>query len=183
MRIILEGVDGMGKTTLANHLCQKFGFGYYHPPRPLKKDFKNYFIYSFDEYKAVLQLNHVILDRSFISEYAYNYNHDLTYLAHFSQHNYFLFLIVFEKDIEKLDFWKTKVIEDKLENGKAERFTKVNQRYIDAYNYLKIENKFIFYFDGNYEFIAEQIEKIITTYLSKCKNTNEEWCSVMNLPS
>lgn len=178
MKIILEGVDGMGKTTLAQHLCRKFGLGYYHPPKPQLKDFKNFHIYSFAEYKAALKLNHVILDRSFISEYAYNYNHDLSYLMHFREHNYLLFVIVFEGNINDLDFWKNKVIEDRLEGGKAERFSKVNQRYINAYEFLKLENKYLFYFNGDYNFIAEQIEKIIETYLSACKSTAEEWNSL-----
>ena len=79
MKVILESVDGLGKTTAADKLLERFKMGYYHPPRP-KKPYDKYSEKITEEYLKAIQLNDCIFDRLFYSEYAYNYSRDLSYL-------------------------------------------------------------------------------------------------------
>jgi thymidylate kinase len=63
MRIIVEGADGSGKTTVVNYLAKEFECDIVHMTRwgsRLKKD-----------YLDKLKLQNVILDRSFMSEMIY----------------------------------------------------------------------------------------------------------------
>lgn len=63
MRIIVEGADGSGKTTVVNHLAKEFNCDVVHMTRWGSR--KPY------DYRSKIQLNHIILDRSFISEIIY----------------------------------------------------------------------------------------------------------------
>lgn len=64
--IVLEGTDGTGKTTLANLLGSRHGFGVVHSPRtPEGVDLA-------DRYRQLLNRpGRLVLDRSFVSELVY----------------------------------------------------------------------------------------------------------------
>lgn len=67
MKIILEGPDGSGKTTLAEALCKKTGFPVVHltyikDPELMEKQFY-----------TVMRMNEVILDRYVLSNMAYSH--------------------------------------------------------------------------------------------------------------
>lgn len=64
MRIILEGPDGGGKTTLANKLAKKYGLEIIHMTRRDSMKFKHL--------SVLLDKDDVIWDRQFISEYVYS---------------------------------------------------------------------------------------------------------------
>lgn len=65
MRIILEGCDGSGKSTLSEFLASKYACDIIHMTRWSDK--------SFDTYVKKLSLNdNIIFDRCFISEYVYS---------------------------------------------------------------------------------------------------------------
>lgn len=70
MRIIVEGADGSGKTTVVNYLAEKFNCDVVHMTRWGSRN-------PFD-YISKLYLNNVILDRSFISEVIYKQAFGLT---------------------------------------------------------------------------------------------------------
>jgi thymidylate kinase len=65
MRIILEGCDGSGKSTLSEFLASKYACDIIHMTRWSDK--------SFDTYVKKISLNdNIIFDRCFISEYVYS---------------------------------------------------------------------------------------------------------------
>lgn len=63
MKIIIEGCDGTGKTTLAKKLARKYGLDIVHMTGKDPKDF--------EFYKQSLRKTNVIYDRNFISEPIY----------------------------------------------------------------------------------------------------------------
>jgi len=88
--IVIEGLDGTGKSTIAQHLSKELrGFNYKTPPAPFNL-FRNIidksqntvtrFLYYLDsvlyasfEIEKLLEKNHVICDRYYISTLAYHY--------------------------------------------------------------------------------------------------------------
>lgn len=65
MKIIIEGCDGSGKSTLSELLASKYGCDIIHMTRWSDK--------SFDSYVKKISLNdNIIFDRCFISEYVYS---------------------------------------------------------------------------------------------------------------
>lgn len=63
MKIILEGADGTGKTTLANKLVRTYGLSYVNVNRQDPNDF--------DFYKQTMRKTNVVYDRHFIGEMIY----------------------------------------------------------------------------------------------------------------
>jgi thymidylate kinase len=63
MKIILEGCDGTGKTTLGKKLAEKYGLDYVH----INRDDPT----SFDFYYETMRKTNVIWDRHFIGEMIY----------------------------------------------------------------------------------------------------------------
>lgn len=63
MRVILEGPDGIGKSTLANKLADHFGCDILHSTENGSKEYQDYFD------KA--HLDNMIMDRCFLSELVY----------------------------------------------------------------------------------------------------------------
>lgn len=64
MRIVIEGVDGTGKSSLIEKLCADYGLDFIKMTGPGWKEFESYF------QKA--GVDNVIHDRSFISEFVYS---------------------------------------------------------------------------------------------------------------
>lgn len=62
MNIIIEGCDGTGKSTIAKHLCERFGLQYWHESHPR----------TFDEYKQMLEYGNFIFDRFCFGQFVYN---------------------------------------------------------------------------------------------------------------
>lgn len=173
MRIILEGVDGLGKTTIANKLIQQFGFGYYHPPIPQKIDYQDFYKKCGNDYLSSLLMTNCIIDRSFISEYAYNYDRDQKYLEFFDRilnEQYVLIMLVFDSNVSHnfLNYHIVKFdIKDQLMSGRKDRFRKVDQRYKDAFDVLKTQHKYKFEVLNiqSLDFIQEQIMKLVEKHL------------------
>lgn len=63
MKIIVEGPDGAGKTTLVNEIAEKYGLN--------KVVFTKNGYKTFMSYMRYLDLSHVVFDRCFISELIY----------------------------------------------------------------------------------------------------------------
>ena len=63
MRIIVEGADGTGKTTLVKHLAERYNCDIINMTKWGSK--------VFGEYKKKLILNDIVSDRSFLSEIVY----------------------------------------------------------------------------------------------------------------
>lgn len=71
--ILLEGPDGSGKTTLANHFIEKHGAEYFHctwSPQ-LENDMYNYITMTLEAAISASKGNLVVLDRNWISEFVY----------------------------------------------------------------------------------------------------------------
>ena len=64
MRIILEGVDGIGKSTICKKLSEKFGMSIIHN----RADTDN----SVEYYAQLLTVPNLIQDRSYVSEEVYS---------------------------------------------------------------------------------------------------------------
>lgn len=64
MKILVDGVDGVGKTTLINVLADEFHCDVLHMTKNGSKRYMDYWDKSF--------LNNVVLDRSFFSEVVYS---------------------------------------------------------------------------------------------------------------
>ena len=69
MNIVIEGCDGTGKSTIAGHLAERFGFYYWHESQPR----------TFDEYCKMLVSNAtsedpcgVVFDRFCFGQFVYN---------------------------------------------------------------------------------------------------------------
>lgn len=62
MNIIIEGCDGTGKSTVAKHLCERFGLQYWHESQPR----------TFDEYKQMLEYGGFVFDRFCFGQFVYN---------------------------------------------------------------------------------------------------------------
>jgi thymidylate kinase len=64
MRLIIEGCDGVGKTSIIKKLAEEYNldifYSTYHGPKKL------------NIYRERLQLNDIVFDRSFISEFVYS---------------------------------------------------------------------------------------------------------------
>lgn len=63
MKIYLDGCDGVGKSTLANYLSERFCIDKFC----LTKDSEK----SIDRYKSLTHLDNVVYDRTFLSEVVY----------------------------------------------------------------------------------------------------------------
>lgn len=63
MRIIVEGADGTGKTTVVNHLAKKYNCDVIHMTAWGSR--------KVEDYVDKLHLNNVVSDRSFLSEMVY----------------------------------------------------------------------------------------------------------------
>lgn len=63
MRVIIEGADGTGKSTVARHLAKKYGCDIVHMTKWGSR--------NIHDYVDKLHLNNVISDRSFLSEMVY----------------------------------------------------------------------------------------------------------------
>ena len=68
MRIIIEGADGTGKSTVSNYLKEKYNLEYIH----VNGNDPN----TFEWYMDLLEKNNVIFDRHFIGEMIYPYIFD-----------------------------------------------------------------------------------------------------------
>lgn len=62
MNIVIEGCDGTGKSTIAKHLCERFGLQYWHESQPR----------TFDEYKQMLEYGGFVFDRFCFGQFVYN---------------------------------------------------------------------------------------------------------------
>lgn len=71
MRVILEGIDRIGKSTWAQRLCEKHGFGYFHPPK-VNEPYSTFYERNRHVYLSALAVDNTVHDRSLISEFAYN---------------------------------------------------------------------------------------------------------------
>jgi len=78
MRVIIDGMDGTGKTTIAKMLSEKHGLEYVHfPTKPVPEDLddKRKFNFFMEDFKKWFENNgykaNIILDRSFVSTMLY----------------------------------------------------------------------------------------------------------------
>ena len=62
MNIVIEGCDGTGKSTIAKHLCERFGLHYWHESQPR----------TFEEYRQMLLSGGVVFDRFCFGQFVYN---------------------------------------------------------------------------------------------------------------
>ena len=62
MNIIIEGCDGTGKSTMAKHLCERFGLQYWHESQPR----------TLEEYKQMLEYGGFVFDRFCFGQFVYN---------------------------------------------------------------------------------------------------------------
>ena len=62
MNIVIEGCDGTGKSTLAKHICDRFGLRYWHESQPR----------SYDEYVSMLSCGGTVFDRFCFGQFVYN---------------------------------------------------------------------------------------------------------------
>lgn len=62
MNIVIEGCDGTGKSSIAKHLCERFGLQYWHESQPR----------SFEEYKQMLEYGGFVFDRFCFGQFVYN---------------------------------------------------------------------------------------------------------------
>jgi len=138
MRIIIEGCDGLGKTYLCDRICKNFGVGYYHPPRPPKRNIKK--LRQFEKkisntYEDAFRLENTVFDRSWFTEFAYNYNRKIDYIERFEflDEEYILILLYFEGNFKKQKFNKKIIVDDYWAETIENKMEKVNQRYIDAW--------------------------------------------------
>lgn len=75
MLVIFDGVDGVGKTTIAKQCAEALGFPYVDPYFPeaasnsMKKNFVDFSFKLLDSFKKVLRS--CVIDRFFASEYVY----------------------------------------------------------------------------------------------------------------
>ena len=71
MMIVLEGIDGVGKTTLANLLSKTYNAGIIHATRETPNDWP-----WFNELMDLAKDRNIIMDRSFWGQFAYQEPHD-----------------------------------------------------------------------------------------------------------
>ena len=62
MNIVIEGCDGTGKSTIAKHLCERFGLQYWHESQPR----------TFKEYEQMLKYGGFVFDRFCFGQFVYN---------------------------------------------------------------------------------------------------------------
>ena len=62
MNIVIEGCDGTGKSTIAKHLCERFGLQYWHESHPR----------NFEEYRHMLEYGGFVFDRFCFGQFVYN---------------------------------------------------------------------------------------------------------------
>jgi len=89
--IIVEGVDGVGKTTVAKELAKELNYGYIKNPFPSRDYYNNYntSLFEFSYLLMILKtgkLDNIVLDRWYSSELVYSY--------------------LYKREIEKKQFWK-----------------------------------------------------------------------------
>lgn len=172
MIIILEGCDGIGKTTLAKSLCKKYGLRYDHPPTPTE-DFENFSkeITMYYDYSLGV-LDDCVFDRSFYSEYAYNFvNRKLDYVHEFEEKYYdkivFILMTFYNHNIDSLDFWKNEELDDFYKMEKRDKVKLINTRYQIAFHKSILKNKIMVPFNGDYKSHHETIIKYVDKFLGR----------------
>ena len=145
MRIIIDSVDGLGKTTMCKKLSGEFMMGVYHPPRPVS-DFE-FFSQEIDKiYLEMIDSNrNCIFDRLFYSEYAYNFSREISYIEKFEDQldrNDILIILTFKPGtVMQFPFFNEKYIETHERHSKQERFELINKRYMEIYEKTRVKNK------------------------------------------
>jgi len=78
--LFIEGIDGVGKTTLAKYIAKRMGFKYFKNPieKKIKFNEKDIFFNRIVEAEYLLALleildENIIFDRSIVSEYVYSH--------------------------------------------------------------------------------------------------------------
>jgi hypothetical protein len=127
--LILEGLDGTGKTTVASYLIQKFSNGnfpihYVYFQKQISEDMTyDYFLELLDVIKYLNGL--VIMDRSIISTYAYSLTGTTSSLREFE----------FARDYDPLIIFFTKVYDQsKLPDPNQKPF--IEERYDRALGFV-----------------------------------------------
>ena len=101
MKIILEGPDGAGKTTLANQLMEKYGAKYFHSSSKTENTQDYHIDLLFNE-------GNVVYDRFFIGEYVYSAvfdrqcklnNHDLLFLSSLADSQKCLIVVLYTSNV------------------------------------------------------------------------------------
>lgn len=152
MKIILEGADGTGKTTLAKMLVEKYDISYMNINREDPNDYPFYF--------QTLRKNKIVYDRHFIGEMIYpnifNRKQNLLlmqfkHLLEFSKENNFKILVLFSENETILNRQKNDEYEEVTQN-----ILKINDSFIDIANKFGIQ--LVDVTKTNFEEICELIE-------------------------
>jgi len=169
MIIIVEGIDGTGKTYFCKYIAKKYGFKYIHAPKP-KKPFDEFAKTVTAKYKKLIKDNlkkYVIFDRSFYSEYAYNYNRTHKYIEQFEKLlnvNYTVILFTLSHLGIRRTFNKYIANHQAFDNqNKFARKVAVQQRYIYILGKSRLASKYIIN-------IPDTLDKLGTGY-KKAQNT------------
>jgi len=173
MNIILEGCDGVGKTTLAKKLCGQFKqLKYIHAPYKLESESYDEFSNRVDHlYRIDLAGDNLVLDRSFYSEYAYNLIKTTEYTNNFERQyeDSIAFILIYcdNNKLSSYSFWKTAELHNiDLSQGKLERVKRINSKYLQAFSDSLLENKLKIEFrDNNYDEIYLRTEIFVEELL------------------
>lgn len=159
MIVIVEGIDGAGKTDVVEYLEEKHGFNFFN------KDMKGHKFANMEIYKKCLEAGEkdlIVLDRFIYSEWVYgqslrNYNFNLQiFEAHLDmrEKNIVLLLVDLDQDIAK-----QRIL---IRDGKAERQSLGKERnlFIKAFNFSIVKKKMAIYND-DFEFVKKMVDAII----------------------
>lgn len=161
--IILEGPDHSGKSKLAFHLIEKYGFNYYHCG--VKPDIMQYHLKVLDmAYKDInLYNSNFVIDRLHLSEFVYG-----NVFRKGPKYNY----LQLEKDIkDKFPNYKLIIClppKDIVVNGHQQRLSKNNEMFntvdkvYDYYNSIVTHKTVDFYlYDFTKDLYYEQLDKYL----------------------
>lgn len=147
MSIILEGVDAVGKSTVANDIAKKYNYQIVHSGAKEKNDLEYY-------KDLLLNNNNLILDRAFISEIVFSnlYNRkskltfsDIMSLSNIVKENNDILIIMISSDLS--------IIKNRLiERGELDYLNEYEDQYNEFMKWIYVLNA---YFDDylNYKVI------------------------------
>lgn len=156
MKIIVEGPDGAGKTTLVNALVKKYNL---NKVVFTKEGYKN-----FNSYMSYKNIDNVVFDRCFLSEVIYQnvFKRDRVLDIHEEYallQNYFddTILIILNADLDTLK--KRLEIRGDEEESVIDQLNLIKNLYDNYSKYLRVPTFNIENIDAIYEYIEKELNK------------------------